>query len=294
MKTLDIRAFFEAIEQFRKEFIERTGVVGQVFIAIIEIVITVAVAAIITKYIRRGIKKLFEKYKNKRQDPAISRKSDTAVQLINGVIKFFISFSAIIIVLDILGLRAGVTSMIATAGVGALVIGISAQSIIGDIINGILLLIEDQYGVGDFICIAGYTGTVEHFSVRSTRIQLLSKEFVTVPNGQIKDVVNYSRQQVACIIQVNISPDTDIDLAISLMKATIEDIIEENDQVFTKTVNPTLTDINETSAVLTAAVNVIAPTNITLKYSAKTKLLEVFRNNGIDFPVQSINIVNRD
>ena len=122
----------------------------------------------------------------------------------------------------------------------------------------------------------------------------MSKEFVTVPNGQIKDVVNYSRQQVACIIQVNISPDTDIDLAISLMKATIEDIIEENDQVFTKTVNPTLTDINETSAVLTAAVNVIAPANITLKYSAKTKLLEVFRNNGIDFPVQSINIVNRD
>ena len=78
------------------------------------------------------------------------------------------------------------------------------------------------------------------------------------------------------------------------MKTTIEEIVEENDQVFTKTVNPALTDINETAAVLTAAVNVIAPANITLKYSAKTKILDVFRNNGIDFPAQSINIINRD
>ena len=61
--------------------------------------------------------------------------------------------------------------ILASAGILGVGIGLGAQSIFKDMINGILILVEDQFNVGEVVTIAGLKGTVEDLSLRSTRLR---------------------------------------------------------------------------------------------------------------------------
>ena len=64
--------------------------------------------------------------------------------------------------------------LLASAGVAGVAIGLAAQTIVKDVLNGILILIEDQYNVGDVVTLAGMTGTVDSMTLRKTRCAALT------------------------------------------------------------------------------------------------------------------------
>lgn len=82
---------------------------------------------------------------------------------------------------------------IASAGVIGLGISFGAQSIFKDVLNGIFILIEDQFNVGDVVKIAGLSGTVEDLTLRCTTLRDGDGTLYIVPNSQIATVSNQSR-----------------------------------------------------------------------------------------------------
>ncbi len=82
---------------------------------------------------------------------------------------------------------------IASAGVIGLGISFGAQSIFKDMLNGIFILIEDQFNVGDVVKIAGLSGTVEDLTLRCTTLRDGDGTVYVVPNSQIATVANQSR-----------------------------------------------------------------------------------------------------
>jgi moderate conductance mechanosensitive channel len=80
-----------------------------------------------------------------------------------------ISFLAALEILPLLGFK--LEPLLASAGVAGVALGLAAQTIVKDCLNGILILVEDQYNVGDVVKIAGIGGTVEAMSLRKTQLR---------------------------------------------------------------------------------------------------------------------------
>jgi moderate conductance mechanosensitive channel len=95
--------------------------------------------------------------------------------------------------------------LLASAGVAGVAIGLAAQSLVKDVLNGISILIEDQFDVGDTVKLAGLTGNVESMTLRKTTVRDGDGTLYIIPNSQITTVANLSRGY--SVATVNISVD---------------------------------------------------------------------------------------
>ena len=119
-----------------------------------------------------------------------------------------------VLVVDRLGIP--VTGLVAPATVAGVALGFGAQRIVQDLLAGFFLIAERQYGFGDVIRISalgsteGVTGTVEDLSLRITQLRSSNGEVVIVPNGQIVQVTNLSRDWARAVVDVPVPVSADI------------------------------------------------------------------------------------
>jgi small conductance mechanosensitive channel len=106
--------------------------------------------------------------------------------------------------------------LLASAGVAGVAIGLAAQNIVRDMLNGVLILVEDQFSVGDTVRLAGVTGTVEEMTLRRTRVRDYDGTVYVIPNSQITTVANmsvgYSLATVNVSVDFSANPDEVMDL----------------------------------------------------------------------------------
>ncbi len=105
--------------------------------------------------------------------------------------------------LDALGFN--LAPLIASAGVAGVAIGLAAQNIVKDVFNGILILVEGQFSVGDTVRLAGLAGTVEAMTLRKTTVRDPDGTLYVIPNSQITTVANLSAG--FSVATVNVSVD---------------------------------------------------------------------------------------
>lgn len=131
------------------------------------------------------------------------------------VIRVVIWGFAILTALGTVGVN--LAPLIAGAGVLGVAIGFGAQDIVKDFLSGVIMLVEDQYGVGDVIDAGSATGVVEEVSLRTTRIRDVNGTVWHVPNGSISRVGNLTQGWSRMIIDVDVAYETDVDHAIEFL-----------------------------------------------------------------------------
>ncbi len=108
------------------------------------------------------------------------------------------------------------SSLIAPATVAGVALGFGAQRIVQDILAGFFIITERQYAFGDLIRISnlgsttGIVGTVEDVTLRTTRMRTVNGEVVIVPNGQINQVTNLSRDWARAVVDIPLPATADI------------------------------------------------------------------------------------
>jgi moderate conductance mechanosensitive channel len=107
---------------------------------------------------------------------------------------------------------------LASAGVAGVAIGLAAQTIVKDMLNGILILIEDQYNVGDVVTLAGMTGVVDSMTLRKTTVRGFDGTLYIIPNSQITNVANQSRDFSVSTLNVSVDFSANPDQVIPLLK----------------------------------------------------------------------------
>jgi moderate conductance mechanosensitive channel len=107
---------------------------------------------------------------------------------------------------------------LASAGVAGVAIGLAAQTIVKDVLNGILILIEDQYNVGDVVTLAGMTGIVDTMTLRKTNVRGFDGTLYLIPNSQITNVANQSRDFSVSTLNVSVDFSANPDQVIPLLK----------------------------------------------------------------------------
>lgn len=123
-----------------------------------------------------------------------------------------------------------VTPVLASAGIVGVALGFGAQSLVKDLLAGIFMLIEDQYGVGDVIDVGEAIGLVEEVGLRSTRLRGLDGTVWFVPNGEIRRVGNMSQLYSRVLIEVRFAYDEDIDAARQAM-LDAADMARQNEEI---------------------------------------------------------------
>lgn len=127
-----------------------------------------------------------------------------------------IGFIAALEILPLLGFK--LEPLLASAGVAGVALGLAAQTIVKDCLNGILILVEDQYNVGDVVKLGGVGGTVETMSLRKTQVRDGDGTLYIIPNSQITIVANVTRDFSIATINVSVDFSANPDEVMSLLK----------------------------------------------------------------------------
>jgi small-conductance mechanosensitive channel len=179
----------------------------------------------VSKFFVRRMQKLAHRQVGNSQRAAQLR---TMAAILRGTSYGIIGFIVLLHVLSIFNIN--LTPLLASAGVVGVGIGLGAQSIFKDMLNGIFILIEDQYNVGEVVKVAGLQGTVEDLTLRCTTLRDGDGTVYIIPNSQIATVSNLSRDYSVAGINLNVDASADPDKVMAVLKSVALEV--RNDPAF--------------------------------------------------------------
>jgi len=109
-------------------------------------------------------------------------------------------------------------------GIVGLALSLAAQDIIRDFLNGIFVVIEGHFAVGDVVKIGEYFGLVENFTLRTTHLSDLDGNYIIIPNSNISELVNATKYWSQAQVIVGVSYETDIRKALGVMERVAREI----------------------------------------------------------------------
>ncbi|PRW64538.1 mechanosensitive ion channel protein MscS [Actinopolyspora mortivallis] len=137
-----------------------------------------------------------------------SQRARTLGSVLKSVVSFVIFGFAAIYVLQEFGVD--LAPLIASAGVVGVALGFGAQNLVRDFLSGMFMMVEDQYGVGDWVDLGEATGTVETVGLRVTTLRDVNGTVWYVRNGEILRVGNSSQGYAVAVVDLPIAHSSDI------------------------------------------------------------------------------------
>jgi small conductance mechanosensitive channel len=115
-------------------------------------------------------------------------------------------------------LNINITPILASAGVVGLAFSLGAQTVIKDYLGGILILVEDQFGIGDIIAVGQISGVVERITLRATYLRDIEGKLNLIPNGDIRSVSNLTMQWAQVVVTINVDYEADLEHALHTLE----------------------------------------------------------------------------
>jgi small conductance mechanosensitive channel len=220
----------------------RDWLVGVPLQILIILVSAVIVQFVLTRTIKRVVKRASENAKSERlaQMRQVTRTAELSTllltqrteqranaigTLLRSVIAITVWSIALLMILPLLGIAIG--PLLASAGVIGVALGFGAQTLVKDYLSGIFLIIEDQYGVGDMVDLGPVMGTVEEVALRYTRLRDPSGVVWYVRNGEILRVANRSQGWTMAIVDIPIAYNENLDRVREIVDAVSLDMDED-------------------------------------------------------------------
>lgn len=149
------------------------------------------------------------------------------VKTFRGLILQSLRIFSVIFFIFVLMYNFGIDPKPLLAGVGVVGLGLSlaAQNILRDFLNGLFIVAEDQYNVGDWISIDSYSGTVEDFTLRVTRLRALDGRQIIIPNSSIAQVVNYTKSWAVSNVELGISYDAKVTDVVRMLESCCDELM---------------------------------------------------------------------
>jgi small conductance mechanosensitive channel len=172
-----------------------------------------------------------------------TRTLGSLLRSISGVV---ITVIVILTVMSILGIS--LTPLLASAGVGGIALAFGAQSLVKDYLTGIFMIVEDQFGVGDFITIGDISGTVQEVTLRVTRIQDGTGMIWYVRNGEVLKVGNLTQGHSSGTVDIPVAYDSDVEAVAAILRDVAAGIGNDPEFADALVEPPTVLGVNAISA----------------------------------------------
>ncbi len=271
----------------------------------VRIALIVLIAVVANRLVRRAIRRLTDRIATDtqpdiergwiRKAPALiapgtqSVRSAARAKTVGGLLRSLASIViytiAGMLILSELDINLG--PLIASAGIAGVAVGFGAQSLVKDFISGIFMMIEDQYGVGDVVDLGDAVGTVEHITLRTTRLRDVNGAVWYVPNGQVLRVANKSRQWGRAVLDIPVAYGTDIERAQAVISSVAETLAADDGWSGKLLEPPELWGVEKLAAD-SITVRLVAKTDpaavADVQRELRRRIVEAFAAEGIEMP----------
>ncbi len=212
---------------------ERAHTVQVYTVGPLRILLILVLAVILTRLVGRLSRRMVSSFRLVSPLVRSTARGEDRIRTLAGVFaSVFRVVIWVIALLTILGqLNINLVPFVATATVVGAALGFGAQTLVKDFLSGVLILAEDQYGVGDSIVVGTgpnpTTGTVEGVTLRTTRLRGLDGVVWYVPNGDIRTVGNNTESDSQALVDVVVPLGTDLEAAGRVAEAAARQLVAE-------------------------------------------------------------------
>ncbi|WP_228558085.1 mechanosensitive ion channel family protein [Myxococcus sp. AB056] len=238
-------------------------------------------ASVVVEFVRLLIARAF-KVDGPNLDDA-TRRRNTFVALIQSASKYLVYFLVGMMALSDIGVDP--TPILAGAGIVGLTVGLGSQAIVTDMVNGVFLLFEDQILNGDYIRINDTEGVVEEITPRITRIRDRFGRLHILRNGEVKNVINYSRGWTLAIVDMAVAYESDLKKVMDVIRQVCEQVPMLSQGKVSEI--PKLLGIesmDESWMTMRIEAKVQPGTHFDVKRLLNRLLIEAFTANGLEIP----------
>ena len=221
-----------------------------------------------------------------------NHRAKSMLSIISSLIKYVAGLVIICWGLSILGVN--VSTIVASVGILALIVGFSAESLIADVVTGAFMIFENQYNVGDIVEVDNFRGTVTSIGIRTTCIADPGDNVKIVNNSAMKNILNRSDRVSRSISDIAIPYATDLEKLESEIPALMERIREAHPETM-KAVPRYLgvQALADSAVVLRFVVDVDEKDIYTGARTLNHDLLLGFRKLGVECPFPQVDVHSR-
>jgi len=246
--------------------------------ALIKSVQIIVIAVLITIAVRFIMHKGF----------ARSKRGLTIVKLMDSFIKYLIAIVAFLMILSAWGVDT--ETLLASAGILALVIGLGAQSLIADIIAGVFIVFEGSYQVGDIVVIDDWRGTVDEIGVRTTKIIDAGGNIKVINNSAISTVINQTQELSVASIVVGIEYGESLERVEAIIKDNLDTIKQHIPAIVNGPFYKGVKTLNSSSVDLQFAAKVKEEDLYQVQRDLNREIKLLFDKNNINIPFPQVVI----
>lgn len=156
-----------------------------------------------------------------------ARRVEALAPLLRSVLHLVIGVLAALLLLSELGIN--ITPLLAGAGILGLAIGFGAQTLVKDLITGVIILLEDSATVGDVVSVAGHIGVVEEMRMRLLQLRDVEGIVHFVPYSEVTTIMNYTKDYSFYLLEVGIAYREDTDEVGAVLTEIVGEMMQEPD-----------------------------------------------------------------
>ena len=264
----------------------------------ITIVVIIIVSVIFLKFGHIFIEKTIRRVvrTNGGTKSAEEQREDTLIQVLDITLSVIVITISSLIIMSELGIN--IAPLLAGAGIAGVALGFGAQYLVKDVISGIFILLENQYGVGDVICTADKCGSVKKITLRITVLRDLDGVVHYIPNGEITVASNLTKSKSNVNLNVGVAYSSDLDKVEKVINEVGKEMAKDKDWK-DKIVEPPkvlrVDNLGDSSIEfkITGETERLAQWGVTGEL--RKRLKKAFDKNGIEipFPQRDIHIRNK-
>ena len=217
------------------------------------------------------------------------KRLETLRRLVIDLLRWALGALAFLTLLGSIGIN--IVPILTGLGIVGLALSLAAQDIIRDFLNGIFVVIEGHYAVGDVVKIGEYFGLVENFTLRTTHLSDLDGNYIIIPNSNISELVNATKYWSQAQVIVGVSYETDIRKALGVMERVAREIKGEYpDKVKEDAQVQGILSFDASSISLRALIRTFPGEHWFIGREYRLRLKEAFDKEGITIPFPQTDV----
>jgi len=202
------------------------------------------------------------------------RRRATMAPLVKSAFAYAVYFGTAVLILGVLGFNP--MPFLAGAGLLGLVIGFGSQSLVSDLVSGFFILLENIYLVGDIVEVGPARGVVEAIEFRTTRIRDAEGRVHIIRNGDMKTVINCSKEYGMALVTVEVPYDADLQRVFADVRQAGERLRAGNRDVLAETQIDGITAFGSSSMTIRTSTRVRAGRQETIAAALRLLINETF------------------
>lgn len=221
-----------------------------------------------------------------------SKKAITIVKLLNSFLKYVGAIALILVLLGVWGVDPA--TLLASAGILALVIGLGAQSLISDIIAGLFIVFENDYQVGDIVVVDDFRGTVQQIGIRTTKVEDAGGNVKIIGNSKITSIVNMTNDLSVAICDMSIEYDESLERVENILHDSFDDIKKKIPAIKEGPFYMGVQELGDSAVIIRIVAKTPEEDKFQVNRSLNRELKIIFDKNNINIPFNQIVINTRE